>query len=75
MILCSETGLLVLEDIAGTCIASEEEVLSNEAHQLLLLHFEVTHRVIFLIQTRLLGFLDYFRVLFDIAHVGCLRLR
>lgn len=75
MIFCSETRLLVLEDITCACVTSEEEVLLDEAHQLLFLHLEVTHCVIFLIQTRLLGFLDSFRVLFDVAHVGGLRLR
>ena len=75
LILCSKTGLLVLENIACACVASEEEVLSNEAHQLLLLHFEITHSVILLVQARLLGFLDCFCVLFDVAHVRCLRLR
>ena len=75
MILRSETGLLVLEDIAGAGVAGEEKVLPDEAHELLLLHLKVTHRVILLVQARLLGFLDNFRVLFDVAHVGCLRLR
>jgi hypothetical protein len=75
LILRSETGLLVLEDIAGAGVAGEEEVLPDEAHELLLLHLKVAHRVILLVQARLLGFLDNFRVLFDVAHVGCLRLR
>lgn len=75
LVLGSEAGLFVLEDVAGASIPCQQEVLPNEAHQLLLFHLEVIHRVVLLVQVRLLRFLDCFRVLFDVAHVWGLRLR